>query len=145
MTHPASAMLRSRRNPAHGLAAQDLTVRGMITVGAVAMVAVSALDLVDGRIGILFSLGFALIVVTLAMAVDVRDLFPAGVVPPFLLLGALFVLCVVKSSSIEVDGLAADAGFVTRYIASVIDHGLTLVIGHGLALAVIVWRILRGV
>lgn len=140
MTPTASAPVR--RTPA-GFAAHDLTVRGMVTLGVGAMLVITLLDLADGRIGFLFSLGFALVVVTLAMAIDVRDLFPAGILPPILLLGLLLVLCVVKGSSVAVNGVEADAGLVTRYIATVIDHGLTLVVGHGLALGVIVWRILR--
>jgi len=143
MTHTASHP--TPRTPA-GLAAQDLTVRGMVTFAGVAVLCVTVLDLVtDGRLGFPFSLGFVLIVFTLALAVDSRNLFPAGVLPPVLLLVTLFVLCVVKPGSVAVDGVAENAGLVTRYIASVVDHGLTLVIGHGLALAAIVWRIMRGV
>lgn len=106
------------------------------------MAVVTILDLVNGELGFPFSLGFVLIVVTLPLAIDVRELFPAGVLPPLLLLGTLLVVCIVRPEAISVDGLAADAGLFTRYLASVIDHGLTLAIGHALAIAVIVWRIL---
>ncbi len=142
MAHPASRP--APRTPA-GLAAQDLTVRGMVTLGVVATGAITLLDLVDGHLGFLFSLGFVLVVVTLALAVDVRDLFPAGMVPPVLLLASLLLLAVLVPSAVSVDGVAADAGLVTRYIATVVHHGLTLVVGQGLALAVIVWRLLRAV
>ena len=40
-----------------------------------------------------------------------------------------------------VDGLPTDAGAPTRILAAVIDHGITLVVGHVLALAGIVVRV----
>ena len=125
-----------------GLAAHDLTVRGTVLLGCLAMAVVTGLDLADGHLGLLFSLGFVLIVVTLPLAIDVHQLFPAGILPPLLLLGTLLVVCVFRPAGLTIEGVAADAGLITRYIASIVDHGLTLVIGHGLALAVIVWRIL---
>ena len=106
------------------------------------MAVVTSMDLANGQLGFPFSLGFVLIVVTLPLAIDVRELFPAGVLPPLLLLGTLLVVCIIRPEAISVDGLAADAGLFTRYLASVIDHGLTLAVGHVLAIAVIVWRIL---
>lgn len=124
------------------LASRDLTVRGTVALGCLAMAAVTVLDLVNGRLGFPFSLGFILIVVTLPLAIDVRQLFSAGVLPPVLLLGTLLAVCIGRPEAIVVDGLATDAALITRYIAAVVDHGLTLAIGHGLALAVIVWRIL---
>lgn len=129
------------RTPA-GLAANDLTVRGTVVLGCLAMAAITGLDLIDGRLGLLFSLGFVLVVITLPLAIDVRELFPAGVLPPLLLLGTLLLVCVLRPAGAAVDGIADDAALITRYIGAVVDHGLTLVIGHGLALGVIVWRIL---
>ena len=106
------------------------------------MAVVIGLDLTDGRLGLLFSVGFVLIAVTVPLAVDVRSLFPAGVLPPALLIGSLLLVCIFDSAAIHVDGLAKDASLVGRFIATVIDHGLTLVIGHGLALGIIALRIL---
>lgn len=106
------------------------------------MAGVIGLDLMDGRLGMLFSIGFILIAVTVPLAVDVRSLFPTGVLPPALLLGSLLVVCIFASSAIRVDGLDQDAGTIARYIAAVIDRGMTLVIGHGLALGIIALRIL---
>lgn len=135
-------MERTALRPGRQLASHDLTVRGTIVLGCLAMAAVTGLDLVNGELGFPFSLGFVLIVVTLPLAIDVRDLFPAGVLPPILLLGTLLAVCIARPEAIVVDGLAADAGLLARYIAAVIDHGLTLTIGHALAIAVIVWRII---
>jgi len=145
MTHPASDPTSPQIRSSSGLAAEDLSVRGMIVVSAASMASISVLDSIDGHAGIVFSLGFALVVVTVVLAVDVRNLFAAGVLPPVLLLASLLALCIVRPESVAVDGVAENASLVTRYIASVVDHGLTLVVGHGLALATIGWRIAREV
>jgi len=129
------------RTPA-AMARRDLSARQALTAACVAMAAVIGLDLMDGRLGLLFSVGFVLIAVTVPLAVDVRSLFPAGVLPPALLIGSLLLVCMFASSAIHVDGLAKDASLFGRFIATVVDHGLTLVIGHGLALGVIALRIL---
>lgn len=126
--------------PARRFASHDLTARGTIIAAVVAMAAVVALDLVDGRIGFPFSLGFVLIVVTLPLAINRRDLLPAVIAPPVLLLVSLLAICILRPESIAVDGMAENAGLIARYIASIVDHGLTLAVGHALAIAVIVWR-----
>ena len=124
------------------MARRDPSARLAITVACLSLAAVIGLDLTDGRLGLPFSVGFVLIAVTVPLAVDVRSLFPAGVLPPALLIGSLLLVCMFDSSAIHVDGLAKDASLVGRFIATVIDHGLTLVIGHGLALGIIALRIL---
>ena len=146
MTHTASPHApRTALGTAFGIAAEDLTARGAVAVAAGAMIAVSVLDVLNGRIEFAFSLGFVLVVLTIAIAVDKAHLFTAGVLPPVLLLVSLATLCVLASDSVAVDGVSREAGLMTRYIAAVVDHGLTLVVGHGLALAAIVWRILRDI
>jgi len=124
------------------LSRRDLSARQAILAACAAMAVLTALDLMDGRLGMLFSVGFVLIAVTAPLSVDTRSLFPTGVLPPALLLGILLVVCLVAPSAIRVEGLPTDAGLIGRFIAAVIDHGLTLVIGHGLAIGVIVLRIL---
>lgn len=124
------------------MARRDLGARQAIIAACLAMAVVTGLDLADGSLGPLFSLGFILIAVTVPLAVDVRSLFPTGVLPPALLIGSLLLVCMFASSAIQVDGLAKDAGLVARLIAAVIDRGLTLVIGFGLALGIIALRIL---
>ena len=146
MTHTASQHApRTPLGTAFGIATEDLTARGAIVAATVAMLGVSVLDLINGRVEFAFSLGFVLVALTIALAVDARQLFTAGVMPPVLLLGTLLVLCIVAADSVVVQGVAENAGLMTRYIATVVDHGVTLVVGHGLALAVVVWRILRGI
>ena len=102
---------------------------------------VTALDLADGRLGILFSVGFVLAVVTAPMSVDPRSLLTTGVMPPVLLIGALSIVAMFFPDAIVVDGLPGDAGTLARAIAAVVDHGITLVVGHVLALAGIVVRV----
>ena len=124
------------------MAGRDLSARQAIIAACLAMAVVTGLDLLDGRLDLLFSVGFVLIVITVPMSVDVRSLFPAGVLPPILLIATLFAVCVVEPSAIQVDGMAKDAGTIARLIAATIDHGLTLLVGHGIALILIAWRIL---
>jgi hypothetical protein len=57
-----------------------------------------------------------------------------------LLIISLFGVALIEPSAIEVPGLAADAGAFTRTIATTLDHGVALVIGHALALTTIVVR-----
>ena len=110
-------------------------------MACVSLAAVIALDLTDGRLGFLFSLGFVLAVVTAPLSVDVRSLLTTGVMPPVLLIGSLFTVALFFPEAIVVDGMPADAGALARTIAAVIDHGITLVIGHVVALAGIVVRV----
>jgi hypothetical protein len=128
------------RSPA-AMARRDLSAQQAIGLAGVALAAVTALDLADGRLGFLFSLGFVLAVVTAPLSVDVRSLLPTGVMPPVLLIGALWVVAWFFPDAIVVDGLPSDAGTLARTIAAVVDHGITLVIGHVLALALIVVRV----
>ena len=124
-----------------GLARHDLTAQQAIIVACFGLASVTALDLTDGRLGFLFSLGFVLAVVTAPLSVDVRSLLPTGVMPPVLLIGALWAVAVFAPDAIVVRGLPADAGAFARMLAAVVDHGVTLVIGHVLALAGIVVRV----
>ncbi|AXT85773.1 hypothetical protein C6I20_11625 [Aeromicrobium sp. A1-2] len=130
------------RTPA-ALARRDLSARQAILAACVAMAGVVGLDLmIDGRLGLLFSIGFVLVAVTAPLAVDVRALLPTGVLPPPLLIGTLLLVSIFASTAIEVEGLAKDAGVIARLIASVLDHGMTLVVGQALALGVIALRVL---
>jgi hypothetical protein len=124
-----------------GLARHDLSAQQAVAVACVSLAAVTALDLTDGRLGFLFSLGFVLAVLTAPLSVDVRSLLTTGVMPPVLLIGSLFTVALFFPDAIVVDGLPADAGTLARTIAAVIDHGITLVVGHALALAGIAVRV----
>jgi len=118
-----------------GIARRDLSAGQAVALACGSLAAVTALDLNDGHLGFLFSLGFVLAVATAPLSVDVRSLLPTGVMPPALLIGALVVVAVLAPDAIVVDGLPSDAGSLTLVLAAVIDHGVTLVVGHVLALA----------
>ncbi len=123
-------------------ARRDLNGRQAILVAGIAMATLTGLDLADdGQLGFVFSLGFVLIVITVALGVDLDSLFQAGVFPPMLLIGTLGVVTLFWPDAIHVNGMAKDAGAVARLIAATIDHGMTLVVGHGLALVLIALRI----
>ena len=121
---------------------RDVPARQAIVVACVAMAAIVLLDLMDGRLGLLYSVGFVLIVITAPLSVDIRGLFPTGVFPPVLLIASLLAVCLFEPSAIRVAGMADDPGTFARLIAATIDHGVTLVIGHGLALGIIALRII---
>jgi hypothetical protein len=128
------------RSPA-ALAGRDLTARGAVWLACVSLALVTLLDLTDGRLGILFSVGFVLAAVSAPMGVEMRGLLPTGVLPPLLMVGALTAVAVVNADALVVTGLSPDVGAFGRLVAAVIDHGVVLVIGHGLALVAIVARI----
>ena len=123
-------------------ARRDMTARQAIVAACVAMTAIVLLDLVDGRLDLLYSVGFVLIAVTAPMAVGVRNLFPTGVLPPVLFVISLLLVCLFEPSAIRVEGMAPDAGTFARLIAATLDHGMTLFAGCGLALGLIALRIL---
>ena len=103
----------------------------------VAMAAIVWLDLSDGTLGPAFTVGFILVVLTAPMAVDLRSIVSTGVLPPALLILTLFGVVLFEPEAIEVPGLAADANAITHTIATTLDHGVALVIGHALALTMI--------
>ncbi|MFL6088548.1 MAG: DUF6542 domain-containing protein [Aeromicrobium sp.] len=119
---------------------RDLTGRAVVALAFIAMGAITWLDLTDGKLGPAFSVGFVLVVLTAPFAIDLRSIVATGVLPPPLLIVMLFGVALLKPTAIDVDGLAADAGTMGRAIAAILDHGLTLVIGHALALVMIVLR-----
>lgn len=123
-------------------ARRDLTPRQAIILCCVTMGAIVLLDLADGRLDLLYSVGFVLIVVTAPLTVGVRSMFATGVLPVVLLLGSLLVVCLIEPSAIQVDGMDTGAGTVARMIAATIDHGMTLLVGQALAIGVIALRIL---
>lgn len=126
-----------------GFAQRDLTSTQAAWFASAAMAVVLALDLRDGRLGIIYSVGFVLVVITVALAVTPRALFTAGVLPPLLLLGSMLLVAIANADAIVVTGIPDDAGAMGRWLAGVIDHGVTLIIGHGFAIVVIVFRILN--
>ncbi|MCD9197012.1 DUF6542 domain-containing protein [Aeromicrobium wangtongii] len=129
------------RTPAR-TARPEPSARGAIVFACLAMAVILGLDLWDGSLDLLYSVGFCLIVVTAPLSVDARGLFATGVLPPLLMVLSLFAVCLFNSSAIQVSGMDPGAGTVARLIAATIDHGWTLAIGEALALAAIGLRVL---
>jgi hypothetical protein len=120
---------------------RDLTARQILVFAALAMIVVTGLDLIDGKIGFLFSLGFVLVVATAPMAVELRGIALTGFLPPFLLIISAFVVALFAGHAIDIDGLPETASAFGRALALIVDRGVTLLVGTVLALAVIGARV----
>ena len=135
----ASALLRAPRR----LAGHDLTARQAVMLAVVALVVVTALDLTDHRLGLPFSLGFVLVVATVPIAVRADGFFVAGVLPPVLFAVAMLAVSAFFGSALVLDGTPEHVGILGRALSGTIAFGVPLLIGHALALVVIVLRVLR--
>src|SRR5690625_6242158 len=90
---------------------RDLTARQGLTLAVAALTAVAVLDLLDGSLGIVFGVGFALTVITVALWSEPTSLFIAGIAPPFLMLGAITLIAIAAPLAIDTTagtGQAAD-------------------------------------
>ncbi|MDO9380588.1 MAG: hypothetical protein Q7T56_17220 [Nocardioidaceae bacterium] len=132
----------TQRSPLAGLAERDLAAGTVVVSAVVGQALVTWLTIAStGSLGPLFGVGFVLVTLTAAMAADVRALFAPGVLPPLLMVAAVWVVAVYQPQAIDVDGLASSAGTLQRIIAGVVDHATALVVGHLSVLAVIAARI----
>ncbi|MBM9465070.1 hypothetical protein JL108_16600 [Aeromicrobium sp. YIM 150415] len=135
----ASALLRAPRT----LAGHDLTARQAVVLAVIALTVIISLDLLDHRLGLPFSLGFVLVVATLPLAVRPDALFAAGVAPPVLFAAAMLLVSAFFGSALVLDGTPDDVGILGRALSGTIAFGVPLLIGHALALGVIVARIVN--
>lgn len=141
MSSPAAgAVLALARTPA-AAARYDLTPRATVLCSVLALAAITWLDLIDGRLGFAYSLGFAMVVLSAAAAVQERGFFMTGVLPPALLVGSLFVIAALTPDAIVIGGLPESTGLLGLTLAATIDHAIVLLIGHALAMAMILGRI----
>ncbi len=125
-----------------GLARRDLGARQAFWLACAALAAIAGLDVVtDGHLGAAFSVGFVLVVLTLPLAIDVRSLLAAGVLPPVLLVLTVAVVAYVSPGAVEVEGLPDGTGWFGRTLTAVVDRGITLGVGHALAIVAVVARI----
>jgi len=120
---------------------RDLSARGVVVLAGLAMAAVIILDLLDGRLGLVFSLGFVLVVATAPLSVVDGSLFTTAVLPPVLLVVTLGVVAIVAQQAIQVDGLPDSAGAMGTLMGGVIDRGVVLLVGEALALLAIGLRL----
>lgn len=126
-------------------AVRDLSGPAAVLLAFAALSLVAWLDLTDEALGPAFSVGFVLVAVTAPMAVTRNSLVTTGALPPILLIVTLWVVVLIAPEAVTTTGLAADAGSFARTLAATLDHGMTLVVGHGLALAAIAVRATWGV
>ena len=108
----------------------------MIRAAVVATIAVTLVNLLFGRIGVVFDVAFVLICLGAALWVRPRDFFSIGVLPPLLLGFTVVVLAVVDRAAV------AKAGdtFVQAVVSGLAHHALALVVGYALTLAVLALR-----
>ncbi|MTB87904.1 hypothetical protein H9L21_03795 [Aeromicrobium senzhongii] len=142
MSSPAAgAVIALARTPA-AAARYDLTPRAAVVCSVLGLATVTALDLLDGRLGLAFSVAFVLVVISAATAVQERGMFTAGIMPPVLLVGALLVVATLAPDAIVISGMPEGTGVFGRTLSATIAHGVPLLVGHAIAIAVIVGRIL---
>ena len=99
------------------------------------LVVVGHLLLADG-LTLAYDAAFVLSCVGAALAVRPRDFFVVGVLPPLLMAGTMLVLAVVARSTIADPG----DGLVQATVSGLAHHAGSLVLGYGLALAVLALR-----
>lgn len=128
------------RDSTGNMSRSDPSSRRVLFGSTVALAAVVALDLDDGQLGVLFSVGFILIVVTAALAVDRSGLFMAGFLPPSLMIGAIVAVATFSETALVRDGTPHSESTSAQVLAGLIYFSGSLIIGHGLALAAIGMR-----
>lgn len=106
----------------------------------VALAAIVILDLVDGRVGLLFSLGFIMTAVTAPLAVHVDGMRPLLALPPVLLVVMLLAISVVRPEALPISGLPDSASWFARTLSAFVKHGVVLAIAYALAVAATLWR-----
>lgn len=141
MSSPATgAVLALARTPAVA-ARYDLTPPATVVCSVLTLTAITALDLIDGQLGLAYSLGFVMVVLSAATAVQERGFFTVGVMPPVLLVGSLFVVAMLAPDAMMIAGLPESTGVLGLTLTATIDHAVALMIGHLLAIAMILARI----
>ncbi len=111
--------------------------REMVALGVALALTAAALDLLlTTEVGLLFDVGFALLCLTLALAVRPSDFFTVGVLPPLLMLSTFLLLAMSRAESIA----RPDDGLVQAVVSGLSHHAVGLAVGYALALAVLVVR-----
>ena len=109
----------------------------MVRATAVILVPVVLASLLVGnRLGLFFDIVFVLVCVAAALAVRPKDFFTVGVLPPLALLTTVVVVAAFDRAAVS----KADDSFVQAVVSGLAHHALALMIGYGLALAVLALR-----
>ena len=139
-THANGALAAIARIPAN-LSRHDLTTRGAILSSVVALAIVTALDLIDGIIGILFSVGYLLAVTTAPLAVKLRGLYTVVLMPPVLLLVFMLIIASLAPGALVVENLPESTGVLGHAISATVKHGGILLLGQALAITTTLLRL----
>ncbi|WP_420846681.1 DUF6542 domain-containing protein [Nocardioides caldifontis] len=109
----------------------------VVLVAAVALVVATLVSLWFGeRIGVFFDVVFVLTCIGAALAVRPRDFFTVGVLPPLLLAATVLALALADRGAVA----RADDPLAQALVSGLAHHALALVLGYGLALAVLALR-----
>lgn len=122
------------------VARHDLTPRATVLLSALALAGITALDVGRGELGAIFTTGYVLIVATAPVAVQYRGLFATGIMPPVLLIGALFFVSWLAPEAIVIDKMPDSTGLFGRTLSATIDNGVALLVGHALAIISLLLR-----
>ena len=105
--------------------------RQVVVLGIAATLTAVGLDmLVNGRLTLLFDLVFVATCLACALLVRPRDFFTVGVLPPLLMLGAVWLLALVDPDTVA----HASDGTVQAVVTGLARHATALVTGYGLTL-----------
>lgn len=128
------------RIPAN-LSRHDLSLRGAIGSSVVALGLITALDLIDGTIGLPFTVGFVLAVVTAPLAVQIRGLYALVLMPPILLFLAMLVIASLAPQTLAIENLPESTGVFGRAISATVHRGGALLLGQALAIMTVLLRL----
>lgn len=121
----------------------DLTAAQAVLFAACALLCVTALDLLHGSLGIVFSVGFTLIVILVSLWVGAQSLFTPGVLPPVLMLAAITLIAALAPSAIDTTADLENPVYFQRVLAGLLNQATALVIGHIVVLIIIAARRIR--
>lgn len=139
-THANGAIAAIARIPAN-LSRHDLTTRGAIVGAVVTLGIITAIDLIDGLIGVLFSVGYLLTVTTAPLAVKLRGLYTIVLMPPVLLLAFMLVVASITPDALVIENLPESTGVLGHAISATVQHGGILLLGQALAITTTLLRL----
>lgn len=112
--------------------------RGVVLISALATVSCAGLNVaLTGRLTIFFDLCFVVVALTSAMSALRRDLFTVGVLPPLLFAAVVGAIALTAPETFVATGAMSKA-FLTGLAA----HAVGLVAAYGVALAVVICRVI---
>jgi hypothetical protein len=127
----------SEATTTHYSASAGTPGRGIIVSAALASAALAVLDLaLVGRLSLFFDLSFVVVCLVAGMAIRIRDLFTAAVLPPLVFGGVIAGVALLWP-----DTIAPHLGLVSTILAGLAHHALALIFGYGVALLTVASRV----